>query len=135
MPSLARCLGVVGIIALVLFFDWRSARRSSVARYPVAIPLDPLALGSGVEIDGDEDDEIDLDDELGLELEGADGHQLMPAHDEVAVMHNEIGELIDRQPDAVAQVLRGLIAARRGGCPIRPPSPAAGPPPTRDRDT
>src|SRR3546814_10894415 len=102
MPSLARCLGVVGIIALVLFFDWRSARRSSVARYPVAIPLDPLALGSGVEIDGDEDDEIDLDDELGLELEGADGHQLMPAHDEVAVMHNEIGELIDRQPDEVA---------------------------------
>src|SRR3546814_853951 len=63
MLSLARVLGVVGIIALVLFFAWRSARRPSVARSPVAIPLDPPAPGSAVEIDGDEDDEIDLDDE------------------------------------------------------------------------
>src|SRR3546814_16581906 len=97
--SLARVLGVAGIISLLLFFSGRCARRSSVARYPVAIPLDPLALGSGVEIDGDEDDEIDLDDELGPELEGPAGHQLLPAPDTVAVMHNNIGEQNARQTD------------------------------------
>jgi flagellar M-ring protein FliF len=117
MLSLARVLGIVGIIALVLLLAYRSARRSTVARYPLAIPLDPLALGDGRADDADDDldDDLDLDLELD-ELERVGERALPAGNDEQdqLVVHSQIGDLIDRQPDEVAQVLRGWLADRRG---------------------
>jgi flagellar M-ring protein FliF len=109
MLSLARVLGTVGIIALVLLLAYRSARRSTVARYPLALPLDPLALGEGT---------VDVDDlDLELEqLERANERALTAsaAEQDQLVVQSQIGDLIDRQPDEVAQVLRGWLADRRG---------------------
>lgn len=109
MLSLARVLGIVGIVALVLLLAYRSARRSSVARYPLAIPLDPLALGDGA----DDEDELDLDllDQVReAALPAAEEHDRLP---ERIVVQSQLGDLIDRQPDEVAQVLRGWLADRR----------------------
>jgi flagellar M-ring protein FliF len=107
MLSLARVLGTVGIIALVLLLAYRSARRSTVARYPLAIPLDPLALGEGA---------LDLEELELEELERGAQRALTPSAEEQdqLVVQSQIGDLIDRQPDEVAQVLRGWLADRRG---------------------
>ena len=114
MLSLARVLGTVGIIALVLLLAYRSAHRSTVARYPLAIPLDPLALGDGT-TDLDEDD-LDDDGDLDVELERPAERALVAStqEQEQIVVQSQIGDLIDRQPDEVAQVLRGWLADRRG---------------------
>jgi len=108
MLSIARILGVVGIVALVLLLAYRSARRSSVARYPLALPLDTLALGEG------ETTRAELDDEPAT-IEGRRERALpsAPGEDERIVVQSQIGDLIDRQPDEVAQVLRGWLADRR----------------------
>jgi flagellar M-ring protein FliF len=107
MLSLARVLGTVGIIALVLLLAYRRARRSTVARYPLAIPLDPLALGEGA---------LDLEELELEELERGAQRALTPSAEEQdqLVVQSQIGDLIDRQPDEVAQVLRGWLADRRG---------------------
>jgi flagellar M-ring protein FliF len=111
--SLARVLGTVGIIAIVLLLAYRSARRSTVARYPLAIPLDPLALGEGKV--RSLDDDLDLDD-LGLDELERSADRALPSAEEQdqLVVQSQIGDLIDRQPDEVAQVLRGWLADRRG---------------------
>lgn len=106
MLPLARVLGIVAIIALVLLLAYRSARRSSVARYPLAIPLETLALGEG---DPEDADDLDLD-----ALDTRRERALPPVEeDERIVVRSQIGDLIDRQPDEVAQVLRGWLADRR----------------------
>jgi len=106
--SVARVLAVVGIVALVLLLAYRSARRSSVARYPLALPLETLALGDGGEPSGDGDDDLEaIEDRRGRAL--ASG----PSDDDRIVVQSQIGDLIDRQPEEVAQVLRGWLADRR----------------------
>lgn len=120
MLGIARIAGVVGIIALVLFLAYRSARRSSVARYPLAIPLEALELGTGTVRELDDDDaeghrfDEDYDDELDLaQLEAVRDHELERGQEQL-VVQSQIGDLIDRQPDEVAQVLRAWLADRRG---------------------
>lgn len=97
--SIGRVAGTVLIVALVLLLAYRSARKSTVARYPLALPVDPMALGEG-------DDELDLD-ELGRPAPRA----ILPSPEEQKrlVVQSQIGDLIDRQPDEVAQVLRGWL--------------------------
>ncbi len=111
MLSLARVIGIVGIIALVLLLAYRSARRSSVARYPLAIPLDPLALNEGTRARDDDDIDVDLE---ALERSAERALAASSAEKEQIVVQSQIGDLIDRQPDEVAQVLRGWLADRRG---------------------
>lgn len=100
MLSLARTLGVVAIVALVLLLAYRSARRSTIARYPLAIALDPPAIGEG------------RDEAASIET-GRDRALPPVPEDEHIHVQVQIGDLIDRQPDEVAQVLRGWLADRR----------------------
>jgi flagellar M-ring protein FliF len=96
------------IIGLVLLLAWRSARRSSVARYPLALPGGPIALGDGSSA-------TSLDDELAQMLDRPSELAIGPSAEEQhhMVVQSQIGDLIDRQPDEVAQVLRGWLAERR----------------------
>lgn len=105
--TLARTGGVVLLVLLVLGLAYRSARRSSLARYPVAIPL-PAADGVTNL----------LSDGAIAELEQAiqsERLQLEPSEPPRHVqLQEQIGDLIDRQPEDVAAVLRTWLADRRG---------------------
>lgn len=103
MIDLARTGAVVLIVALVLFLAYRSAKRSTLARYPIAIPLPDAAEQTAA-----------LLAELGHELDrGAVALEPAPPQRQT-VLHDQIGELIDRQPEDVAAVLRNWLADRRG---------------------
>ncbi len=103
--TLARIGGVLLLVALVLFLAYRSARRSSLARYPVAIPLPDAAEETAALLAGLAD-EIDRGEAAG---------ELTPAEpSRHVVLQHQIGELIDRQPEDVAAVLRTWLADRRG---------------------
>jgi flagellar M-ring protein FliF len=103
--TLARTGGVLLLVALVLFLAYRSARRSTLAKYPVAIPLpDPVDEAQAI-LAG-------LADEL---ERGEAAGELAPAErPRQLVLQGQIGELIDRQPEDVAAVLRTWLADRRG---------------------
>ena len=93
------------IIALVLFFAWRAIKRAEANRVPLRVPLDLR------------------------ELEAADTRALEPARrrrrgsprrsDErshpppTSGVEGEITDLIEHQPDEVAQTLRSWLADRR----------------------
>jgi flagellar M-ring protein FliF len=102
--TVARTGGVLALVALVLFLAYRSARRSSLAKYPVAIPLpDPVDEANAVLMG------------LAEELErGQAAAELAPAEPpRQLVLQDQIGDLIDRQPEDVAAVLRTWLADRR----------------------
>lgn len=103
--SLARIGGVVLLVLIVLLLAYRSARKSSLARYPVAIPL-PNAADETASLLAELDDELERADAAAA-LEPAE-----PARH--VVLQSQIGELIDRQPEDVAAVLRTWLADRRG---------------------
>jgi len=103
--TLARTGGVLVLVALVLFLAYRSARRSTLARYPVAIPLPADAAGEANALLAG----------LAEELERGAAAELAPAEPpRQLVLQGQIGELIDRQPEDVAAVLRTWLADRRG---------------------
>lgn len=102
--TLARIGGVLVLVALVLFLAYRSARRSSLARYPVAIPLPDAAEETAALLAGLAD-ELDRG-EAAAELTAAEPSRHL-------VLQHQIGELIDRQPEDVAAVLRTWLADRR----------------------
>ncbi|MCU1486487.1 MAG: fliF [Actinomycetia bacterium] len=105
--ALIRTLGSLLIVALVLFFAFRSARKATAyQRVPMALPssttidLDPL----------DDDEPIMLDGVETRELSSAEPRPL-PTPKEL--VPGNLVELIDNQPDDVAQMLRGWLADRR----------------------
>jgi len=103
--TLARTGGVLLLVAVVLLLAYRSARRSSLARYPVAIPLPGAAEETAALLAGLAD-EIERGEQAAAELEPAEPPRTV-------VLQNQIGELIDRQPEDVAAVLRTWLADRR----------------------
>lgn len=108
VPTLARTGGVVLLVLVVLLLAYRSAKKSSLAKYPVAIPLPAL----------DDDDDalaaLGTRSELDLtELEPPSFELISNEVPEHVLLQNSIGELIDRQPEEVAAVLRTWLADRR----------------------
>lgn len=113
--GLIRTVGVLLIVLVALFLAWRSARKAGVTRYPVpgVLPSGPVhaealqaalaALGSG--------DGYQLPD--GVERRGIGGEPPPAALPSAPDVNDELAELIDRQPDEVAQILRGWLADRR----------------------
>jgi len=112
--GLVRTVGVLLIVLVALFLAWRSARKAGVTRYPVpgVLPAGPMhaealqaalaAIGSGAghgPLDGLERREL--------------GGEAAPALPGAPDVNDELAELIDRQPDEVAQILRGWLADRR----------------------
>ena len=100
--------GAVLIVLVVLFLAWRSAKRSTVSRVPLPVAIGPVgstAPGAGDVIDLAEDDEPTP---LAPPSPAALGR---PPH--IGVAGTPLGQMIERQPDDVAQMLRGWLADRR----------------------
>jgi flagellar M-ring protein FliF len=104
MLDLVRQIVALAIVALVLFFAWRAIKRAEASRVPLRVPLDlreleaaSAALPSGT---------------ASLEAGAAADYErrLLPATTGVT---GDITELIERQPDDVAQTLRSWLADRR----------------------
>ncbi len=95
------------IIGLVLFLAWRAVKRAQLAIGPLRVPLDLAQLeaaGYGTSLG----ELTGINDAIGALPEPA--RQLEPQRNPV---EQEITELIDRQPDEVAQTLRSWLADRR----------------------
>jgi flagellar M-ring protein FliF len=118
--NLVRTVGVLLIVLVALFLAWRSARKAGVTRYPVpgVLPAGPVqaealhaaltALGAGGPA------------AVGAGHGAAGGDAVAPGdrYDRPALsaapdVNDELAELIDRQPDEVASILRGWLADRR----------------------
>ena len=123
MMNLVRTGGVLLIVLVALFLAWRSAKKAGVARYPVpaccrpgrcrpmpstprsapstgpaignaAVGVDPATPGRSVAARRQVDSE----------------RAALPS---AARRERRIAELIDRQPEEVASILRGWLADRR----------------------
>lgn len=104
--ALLRTMGSLLIVALVLFFAFRSARRAT------AYQRVPLALPKHTTIDVDPiDEEFEA---LLAEPEAIAPPEPSPLPPAKELVPNNLVELIDNQPEDVAQMLRGWMADRRG---------------------
>ncbi len=114
--TLARTGGVLLLVLIVLLLAYRSAKKSSISKYPMAIPL-PNAAEETAALLADLAGEIDGGKHHSVNQAG----QGRPEHIELnsaaprhVVLQDQIGDLIDRQPEDVAAVLRTWLADRRG---------------------
>ena len=107
---------------VVLFLAWRSARKATVHRYPVLLPA-PIELGPGATaLDDRELELVGAGVGAGGEALAAGGAAALPEASAKAIapappkelLSEHLVELIDSQPDDVAQMLRGWLADRRG---------------------
>jgi flagellar M-ring protein FliF len=130
MMNLVRTVGVLLIVLVALFLAWRSARRASVTRFPVpgvlsAGPVQAEALHAALAAYGAGSPALGSGAAAGVqavepgEPRGLGGvprfdrereRVALPSAPEV---NDELAELIDRQPDEVASILRGWLADRR----------------------
>jgi flagellar M-ring protein FliF len=108
MMDLVRHVVTLLIIALVLFFAWRAIKRAEANRVPLRVPLDLR--------------ELEAADTRALEastvsasprLSAAERQALAPAAPAELGMEGELTDLIEHQPDEVAQTLRSWLADRR----------------------
>ncbi len=107
--GLIRYVVTLLIIGIVLFLAWRSVKKAQLSMGPVRVPLDLAELESSY---GDyaQMDEITRTNEAINRLPSGPIKQLEPTRNPV---EREITDLIDRQPDEVAQTLRSWLADRR----------------------
>ncbi len=91
MMALARTGGAILIVLIVLLLAWRSAKR---AMPPRTVPIDLTTL--------ELDDDLDEDEEERPALTAP----------RPPTVQDEVAQLIDSQPDDVAQLLRGWLAER-----------------------
>ena len=101
--GMARNVGAVLIVLVVLALAYRSARQSAKLRYPVAVPIDlPRA-------------ELEAESAAAIEnaLDARETIQLPAVSDARPLVETHVGTLIDRQPDEVANLLRSWLADRR----------------------
>jgi flagellar M-ring protein FliF len=104
--DLVRTLGSLLIVALVLFFAFRSARRATAyQRVPVALPA-----GTTIDVAPLAGDPLALD---GLESHVLAAPALAPLPPARELVPSNLVELIDNQPEDVAQMLRTWMADRR----------------------
>jgi flagellar M-ring protein FliF len=94
------------IVGLVLFFAWRSVRKAQSALAPVRVPIDLAALEAANPIAYANE----LATNLGAELPQPERRSLEPSRSPI---ETEVVELIERQPEDVAQTLRSWLADRR----------------------
>jgi len=90
------------MLCVVLFFAWRAIKRAESNRVPLRVPIDLLALEAPTRVEP--------------ALTGARA-AIAPARASLdapaSTIEGEITELIERQPDEVAQTLRSWLADRR----------------------
>ena len=126
LMNLVRTVGVLLIVLVALLLAWRSARRAAVTRQPLPgvlpggpVPAEALhaalaALGAGPAAIPAPGAASSLGaDEAGDGRGGYDGQRAALPTPPAAAVNDELAELIDRQPDEVASILRGWLADRR----------------------
>ena len=114
LVGLLRTGGVLLIVLFALLLAWRSAQKATVTRYPIPAGMLPVgrtdadALMAALAAAGSPP----------LAVAGLGSAENLPAVARAAIPGgedmDEIAELIDRQPEEVAQILRGWLADRRG---------------------
>jgi flagellar M-ring protein FliF len=105
--SLIRTAAVLLVVGLLLLHALRVMRRDK--RTPVVLPVSELEVSS---------QQLSLESEEAAALAAADRRSLdapalSSANAQRMVVQNEIGDLVERQPEEVAQLLRGWLADRR----------------------
>jgi len=122
MFSLVRTGGVLLIVLVALFLAWRSAKKAGVTRYPVPgmLPSGPVqadalhaalnALSAAPATAASALDAVDTRGLGGVPRYDSERAALPTA----PAVNDELAELIERQPDEVASILRGWLADRRG---------------------
>ena len=99
--GMARNVGSVLIVLVVLALAYRSARQSAKLRYPVAVPIDlPRA-------------ELEAESSIENALAASEAVSLPAPTEGRPMVETHVGTLIDRQPDEVANLLRSWLADRR----------------------
>src|SRR5581483_2357807 len=103
--NLLRYVVTLLIVALVLFFAWRSVKRAGVLSGPVRVPLDLRELEAG--------ELLSRLDQSYQRNQLPDPRATRPAIDVRSPIESDLNDLIERQPDEVAQTLRSWLADRR----------------------
>jgi flagellar M-ring protein FliF len=105
MNNMIRTIVTLAIIALVLFFAWRSIKRAEANRVPLRVPLDLR------ELEAADTRALEAAGVAAPRLAGAERAALAPAAE--VGLEGELTDLIETQPDEVAQTLRSWLADRR----------------------
>lgn len=105
LMSMVRYVVTFLVVGLVLFFAWRSVKKAHASRPPLRVPIDLRELEAA-----EQRFELDATDSAEPLAVPRPAKVLEPARSEV---EEEIGQLIERQPDEVAQTLRSWLADRR----------------------
>jgi flagellar M-ring protein FliF len=111
--SLARTVGLILLILVILFLAWRSMRKAAKAGAGSSSPIDLAELERQRAVLTRTD--IEPADELPEPSPEVERRQLELAADEKKrlAVQEEVGELIQRQPEEVARLLRSWLADRR----------------------
>jgi flagellar M-ring protein FliF len=115
MMNLVRTGGVLLIVLVALFLAWRSAKKGAVSRHPIpgvlsAGPVPADALQAALAAMTAVTPAVGRSAAEALEPAGRLDRNALPSAPDV---NDELAELIDRQPDEVASILRGWLADRR----------------------
>jgi flagellar M-ring protein FliF len=121
LMNLVRTVGVLLIVLVALFLAWRSAKKAGVTRYPVpgvlsAGPVSADALHAALTAIGAGQTSAAAAPGTATNVDAVEPGErfLSPAlPSATSAVNDELAELIDRQPDEVASILRGWLADRR----------------------
>jgi flagellar M-ring protein FliF len=105
--SIGKTAGLVLLVLLLLFLAWRQSRKSKRSEVTYA-DLERLDEGDAAELEAYRARELAMANRAAIE--GGPGTE----QDGSAQKRDEISAMVDRQPDEVAQLLRGWLADRRG---------------------
>ena len=94
------------MIGVVLFFAWKAIKRAENNRVPLRVPLDLLELEAPATPTRNSSPRTPAPASHQLRR----GHRSIPP---TSTIEGEITDLIERQPDEVAQTLRSWLADRR----------------------
>ena len=104
LMKMLRTAGILLVVALALFLAYRSTRKQR--REPIVLE-DSVALSDRAEL-------LDLESEEEDVPAVPPRRELSKAETRRIEVRDEVAELVDRQPEEVAQLLRGWLADRRG---------------------
>jgi flagellar M-ring protein FliF len=122
--NLLKTVGTLVVVGFGLMFGYRRLRGAPVEEL---LSIQPLALEAGEDdlLDLDEDDYVELESRRVVQIEGGDPTTVLvqrrrhteldrlPGLEERMAENADIADLIDRQPDDVALLLRGWLSERR----------------------
>ena len=105
LMGLARQVAILLVGGLVLFFARKSLKSASPRRLPVTVPLDLQEL---------ETKRVQLETARQAQaIEAVERDPVSAQQLHVEAVKSEVGQMIEQQPDEVAQLLRGWLADRR----------------------